>query len=98
MGARKGLANLRAMGAARDGGCRWGSADGKVIIERLCISLPYVDTFKSKVIKGFVPELRSRKCFSCFGIPMFLCYEHSMYVSHIRIMGMVHELFFLAQS
>ena len=21
---------------------------------------------------------------------MYICYEHSMYVSHIRIMGMVH--------
>ena len=52
---------------------RWG-ADGKVIIERLCISLPYVETFNSKVIKGFVPELRSRKCLSCFGIPMFYVY------------------------
>ena len=30
--------------------------------------------FNSKVIKGFVPELRSRKCFSCFGIPMFYVY------------------------
>ena len=49
-------------------------ADEKVIIERLCISLPYVETFNSKVIKGFIPELRSRKCFSCFGIPMFYVY------------------------
>ena len=24
--------------------------------------------FNSKVIKSFVPELRSRKCFSCFGL------------------------------
>ena len=41
-----------------------GGSDGKVSIERLCLS-PYVESF--------VPELRSRKCFSCFGIPM-LCY------------------------
>ena len=35
---------------------------------------PYVEKpFNSKVIKSFVPALRSRKCFSCFGIPM-LCY------------------------
>ena len=27
-----------------------GGADGKFIIERLCISLPYVETFNSKVI------------------------------------------------
>ena len=56
-------------GATRDAG-----ADGKVIIERLGISLPYIETFNSKVIKGFVPELRSRKCFSCFGIPIFYVY------------------------
>ena len=36
---------------------------------------PYVEKpVNSKVIKGFVPELRSRKCFSCFGIPMFYVY------------------------
>ena len=46
-------------------------ADGKVVIDRLCLSLPYVKKpFNSKVIKSFVLELRSRKCFSCFGIPM----------------------------
>ena len=81
-----GQMNLCAMSAARDGG-----ADGKVIIERLCISLPYVETFNSKMINGFVPELRSR--FSCFGIPMFyvymlwtfyVCftYPHHGYVTH----------------
>ena len=71
----------------------WEGADGKTSIERLCLS-PYVEKpLKSKVIKSFVPELRNRKCFSCFGIPMFyvyICYENSMYVSHIRIVGMVH--------
>ena len=61
-GVRRGLA----VGVARDGG-----ADGKVAIERLCLSLPYVEKpFNSKVIKSFVPEQRSRKCFSCFGILM----------------------------
>ena len=35
---------------------------------------PYVETFNSNVIKSFVPELRSRKRFSCFGIPMFYVY------------------------
>ena len=45
--------------------------DGNVSIERWYLS-PYVEKpFNSKVIKGFVPELRSRKCFSSFGIPMF---------------------------
>ena len=39
---------------------RWGGgADEKASIERLCLS-PYVETFNSKVIKGFIPELRSR--------------------------------------
>ena len=56
-----GETNLCATGAALDGGRR-----GKVIIERLCISLPYVETFNSKVIKGFVPELRSRYVFFVF--------------------------------
>ena len=32
---------------------------------------PYVEkSLNSKVIKSFVPEQRSRKCFLCFGIPM----------------------------
>ena len=36
---------------------------------------PYVEEpLNSKVIKSFVPELRSRKCFSCFEIPMFYVY------------------------
>ena len=36
---------------------------------------PYVEEpLDSKVIKSFVPELRSRKCFSCFGIPMLYIY------------------------
>ena len=67
-------------------------ADGNIVIERLCFSLPYVEKpLNSKVIKSFVPELRSRECFSCFGIPMLsLCYiwtfyEHSMYISHIHV-------------
>ena len=71
----------------------WGN--GKVSIKRWYLS-PYVEKpFNSKVIKSFVPELRNRKCFSCFGIIMFyiyICYEYSMYVSRIRIMGMLHRL------
>ena len=57
------------------GRCRtWFGGDGKVSIERWYLS-PHVEKpFNSKVIKGFVPELRSRKCFSCFGIPMFYVY------------------------
>ena len=68
-GARRGQTSLRATGAARDGG----GADGKVIIERLCLSLPYVETFNSKVIKGFVPELRSRYVFFVFRNSYVLC-------------------------
>ena len=44
----------------------------------------------SKVIKSFVPELRSRKCFSCFEIPMFYViyiYEHYMSISHMAVSG-----------
>ena len=74
-------------------GCRtWFGADGKVVIERLCLSLPYIEKpFNSKVIKSFVRELRSRKCFLCFGIPMLSIYvpyghyEHSLYISHIHV-------------
>ena len=71
-----------------------GVADGKVIIERLCISLPYVETLNSKVIKGFVPKLRSRECFE---IPVFYVYmlcmcEHSVCISRVRIVGMVHDV------
>ena len=49
---------------------------------------PYVEEpLNSKGIKRFVPELRSRKCFSCFEIPMFYVYiyEYSVSISYIRI-------------
>ena len=53
----------------------WFGADGKVSIERWYLS-PYVEKpLYSKVKKSFVPELRSRKCSSCFGIPMLSIYE-----------------------
>ena len=48
-------------------------ADGKASIERLCISLPYVETFNSKVIKGFVPGLRSPYVFFVFRDSYVLC-------------------------
>ena len=56
--------------------CRtWFGADRKVSLERWHLS-PYVEKpLNSKVIKGFVPELRSRKFFFCFGIPMLTIYE-----------------------
>ena len=55
-------------GVARDGeGSRWKSPNRK----NLYLS-PYVEEpLNSKVIKSFVPELRSHKCFSCFEIPIF---------------------------
>ena len=64
---------------------RWG-ADRKSSIEILCPS-PYVEEpLNSKVIKSFVPELRSRVFrVSGFLCSMYICYEHSMYVSHIHI-------------
>ena len=49
--------------------------DEKARIERMCISLLMSKKpLNSKVIKSFVPELRSRKCFSCFEFPMFYVY------------------------
>ena len=66
-------------------------ADGKVVIERLCLSLPHVEKpFNSKVIKSFVPELRSRKCLFFLCVSGFLCYpyvryEHSVYISRIHV-------------
>ena len=67
---------------------RVGEAERKVSIERLCLSPNVEKPFNSKVIKSFVPELRSRKSFSYFGIPMFYVYIlWTFYVrfTHIRI-------------
>ena len=69
-GARRGLA----VGAARGGGGgggRWKSQHRKIVYHSSYVEKP----FNSKVIKSFVPELRSRKCFLCFGIPMLSIYE-----------------------
>ena len=79
-----------------------GVADGKDSIERWYLS-PYVEKpFNSKVIKSFVPELRSRKCFSCFGIPMLslcalwtlwtFCVPVWIYLFHIFMYGYVTVL------
>ena len=68
-GARRGQTNLCATGAARDG-VRWKSQNRKDVYLS-----PYVEkTLNSKLIKSCVPELRSRKCFLCFRIPMFDVY------------------------
>ena len=59
-------------------GCRWKSQHRK----NLNLS-PYVEEpLNSKVIKSFVPELRSRKCFSCFEIPMF--YQYMLWTFYVR--------------
>ena len=73
------------------GRCRkWFGGDGKVSIERWYF-YPYVKKpFNSKVIKSFVPELRSRV--SEFLCSMYICYEHSMYVSHISVSGYVTNI------
>ena len=79
-GAHQGLT----VGAARGGG----EADRKVVIERLCLSLPHDEKpFNSKVIKSFVPELRSRKVFraSWFLCYLYMSYKHSMSISHIPV-------------
>ena len=69
------------------GGGRWKSRNRKNVY-----LTPYVkEPLNSKVIKSFVPEQRSRKCFSCFEIPMFYVYiyiyiyEHFMSISYIHI-------------
>ena len=54
------------------GATRVGGGGEKVSIERLCLS-PYAETFNSKVIKGFVPELRSRYVFFVFRDSYVLC-------------------------
>ena len=83
-GARRGQTNLCATGAARDGG-RWKSQNRKNVYLS-----PYVEKpLNSKVIKSFVPERVFRV--SGFLCSTYICYEHSMYVSHIRIMGMVYK-------
>ena len=55
---------------------------------------PYVEEpLNSKVIKGFLPKLRSRKCFSCFEIPIFFVYM--LWTFYVRFpyscMAMLHK-------
>ena len=69
----------------------WFGAVGKVSIERMCISRK---TFKLKGNKKFCTwTKKSLRVFRVSGFlcSMYICYEHSMCVSHIRIMGMLHE-------
>ena len=69
-------------GATRVGEDRWKSQNRKIVPLS-----PYVEKpLNSKVIKSFVPEQRSRKCFSNFEIPMFYLYETLyVYFTHSRI-------------
>ena len=63
---------------------RWEGADEKARIEKIVYLSPYVEEpLNSKVIKNFVPELRSRKCFR---VSRFLC---SMYI-YTNIMNVLH--------
>ena len=63
------------------GGGRWKSQNRKNVYIP-----PYVEEpLNSKVIKCFVPELRSHKCFSCFEIPMFYIYIYMNIICPFRI-------------
>ena len=58
---------------------------------------PYVEApLNSMVIKSFVPEIRSRKCFSCFEIPMF--YVYMLWTFYVRFTYPYHGygIFFIA--
>ena len=83
-------------GVARDAG-----ADEKARIERVYFSLLVEKPLNSKVMKCFVPELRSRKCFSCFEIPMLYIYIYIYIYIYVNIpctfrifmyMAMVHYI------
>ena len=63
---------------------RWKSQYRKIVPLSPHVEKP----FNSKVIKSFVPELRSRKCFSCFGIPKFYIYIMNILCTlHISVSG-----------
>ena len=67
------------MGATRVGVGR--RADGKASIERLCFSPYSKKPLNSKVIKSFVPELRSRQVFFVFRDSYVLC----IYVMNVSL-------------
>ena len=62
-------------------GGRRKSQNRKIVPLSLYVEKP----LNSKVIKGFVPEQRNRKCFSCFEIPMFCIIYIS--ISYIAVSG-----------
>ena len=68
---------------------RWKSQHRKIVY-----LFPYVEKpFNSKVIKSFVPELRSRKCFSCFGIPMLSKYVIYIYMDIMNVLRIVMDMY-----
>ena len=72
---------------------RWGGGRWKSQSRKNVYLSPHVEEFlNSKVIKSIEPELRSRKCFSCFGIPMF--YVYMLWTFYVRFtyscMAMLH--------
>ena len=86
-GARRGQTNLCTNGRHT---CWGGGTDGKSQHRKICISFPFVKTFNSKVIKRYCTwTKKSLRVFRVSGFlcSMDICYEHSMYVSHIRISG-----------
>ena len=82
---------------------RWKSRHRKIVpFSSLCRK-----SFNSKVIKSFVPELRSRKClgvFLCFGIPMLSIYElwtfyvHFTYPYHGYVTLRLADFWFYTKS
>ena len=76
--------SLARVGLATGAQVLWGGvADGKSQNAKNVYLFPYVEEpLNSKVIKSFVPELRSRKCFSCFEIPMF--YVYMLWTFYVR--------------
>ena len=86
--ARRNQASGLCGGCHTRGGGRWKSQNRKNVYLS-----PYVEkTFKLKGNKSFVPELRSRKCFSCFEIPMFYVlslWTFDVRFTHSHIMAMV---------
>ena len=63
-------------------------ADGKASIGRICISLLMSENLKTQSNKKFRTwTKKSLRVFRVSGFlcSMYICYEHSMYVSHIRI-------------
>ena len=70
-GARWDQTNLCVTGATRVGvGGRWKNQHRNIVP----LSPNVENPLSSKEIKSFIHELRRRKCFSCFGIPMFYLY------------------------